>query len=80
MNENKRFWFVWNENGLNPRHKHESYESAQKEALRLSRANPTQKFIILVSLEDYQCLTVKRSVHKEEKSIIQNMNIDEIPF
>ena len=43
----KKFWFVWNPNGLVPRHKHDSRQDACKEAERLAACNLGQMFHVL---------------------------------
>lgn len=46
-----KFWFVWNENGKAPTYKHDTLDSAKKEAERLALLHHTQKFIVLESVE-----------------------------
>lgn len=48
--EAKRFWVVWNENGRAPVVKHPTQDSAEREALRLARGNPGQRFHVLALL------------------------------
>lgn len=42
-----RFWLVWNESGYPPRYRHDTEESAVREAERLARVNPGQNFYVL---------------------------------
>ncbi len=44
------FWFVWNEGGRAPAHKHQSQESAMQEAERLARKHQGQTFVVLESV------------------------------
>lgn len=37
---NQPFWFVWNPDRDIPQYRHESLDSANREAERLARANP----------------------------------------
>lgn len=46
----KSFWLVWNPQGSNPRHQHQSEQSAITEAERLARGNPGQTFVVLESI------------------------------
>lgn len=41
------FWLVWRENGSGPTHKHDSEESARKEAERLARKEPDAIFCVM---------------------------------
>ena len=45
-----RFWLVWNPAGRSPSHRHKSIEDAVKEAERLARQEPGQRFIVLEAL------------------------------
>ena len=47
MADINRFWMVWNPHGRSPTYRHESRESANKEAQRLARDNPGQVFVVL---------------------------------
>jgi len=66
------FWFVWNENGNAPRHKHISVESAATEAQRLARMNPGDAFIVLQSVCSFQVDNMQR--------VDLRPSNDEIPF
>ena len=44
------FWLVWNADGKNPTYKHQSEESAVKEAERLARQAPGSTFVVLESV------------------------------
>lgn len=41
------FWLVWNPDGHAPTVQHGSAEAAQREAERLARTNPGQRFYVL---------------------------------
>ena len=58
----KPFWFVWNENGRAPTHKHDSFERAQKEADRLAHQNGGQTFVVLESV----CAVTQTTLHRED--------------
>ena len=45
------FWFVWNAHGHAPTHRHPSLQDASKEAERLARLNPNERFHILEAKE-----------------------------
>ncbi|MCM1958001.1 hypothetical protein NCZ17_01260 [Acinetobacter modestus] len=44
------FFIVWNEDAGNPTFKHETQESAEREAERLAKQNQGQKFHVLSSI------------------------------
>ncbi len=46
-NAETEFWLVWNLNGRNPRHKHATQDSAEREARRLATENPGQAFYVV---------------------------------
>ena len=46
------FYLVWNPNGWPPKYEHRNYESAEREATRLARENPNQKFYVLAPLSE----------------------------
>lgn len=64
------FWFVWNEQGHAPTHKHVTVESAKAEAERLARANPGERFTVLAALGTCEFDAVKWT----------QINHDEVPF
>lgn len=45
-----KFWMVWNPVGRAPVYRHESRASAEREAERLAKLNPTNEFYILEAL------------------------------
>lgn len=49
------FWLVWNPQGHSPTHKHATHEAACKEAERLARLNPKQRFHVLEAKECCTC-------------------------
>ncbi len=44
---NTEFWLVWNPNGRPPMCQHECETDAKREAERLARVNPGERFFIL---------------------------------
>lgn len=50
MQHREPFWLVWNPQGYNPQHKHNTEDGAVREAERLARTNPGQTFIVLESV------------------------------
>lgn len=48
------FWCVWAEGGGSPTVKHETFPDAKREAQRLARANPGQRFVVLAAALGYQ--------------------------
>lgn len=46
------FWMVWNPQGRAPTFKHQSAESASREAERLARLMPGTEFHVLMSVAD----------------------------
>lgn len=54
MKDEGKFWFVWNPSGRNPRHAHETRESADAEAKRLAYANPGETFVVLKSVAGFR--------------------------
>jgi|LGVF01.2.fsa_nt_gb chloramphenicol 3-O-phosphotransferase len=45
-----RFWFVWNPQGASPSRRHDSRESAEREASRLANLNPGLEIVVLESI------------------------------
>lgn len=45
------FWMVWNPQGTQPVHQHETEQSAIAEAERLARLNQGQRFYVLEATE-----------------------------
>jgi hypothetical protein len=67
----RTFWLVWcPENGA-PTHKHETKESAGKEAERLARKYRGSTFVVLQSL--HECLV-------DDLRTIEHEITDEVPF
>jgi len=71
---NSGFWFVWNENGNAPTHKHDYFQLAEKEAERLAKMHRGQTFIVLQSV----CALVVNEVQKTDMRPADY--VDEIPF
>ena len=62
-----QFWLVWRESGGTPTVKHFGRPDAVKEAERLSRINPGERFWILKSEEAAEFQPVKwEKAHKED--------------
>lgn len=63
------FWMVWNPARNAPTCKHESLDSAEREAKRLARINPDEQFFVLESVSGWV------------KSDVQRIDLDPaIPF
>ena len=43
------FWCVWNEGGGSPTVKHSDYATARREAQRLARQHPGNRFVVLAA-------------------------------
>lgn len=65
------FFMAWNPSRSAPNYKHSSYQEAKREAERLSRNTPGEKFFVL------QAVSLTRKVDIETKMLTQP---DEIPF
>lgn len=52
MQENT-FFMVWNPNGYPPRVQHGDRTAADREATRLARENPGQRFVVLMAMAEY---------------------------
>jgi hypothetical protein len=63
----ERFWFVWCESAGMPRHKHQTEESANKEAERLARLHRGQTFVVLMSAREFVTVDVVRVEHQESE-------------
>ena len=50
MNEEQKFWVVWNPTNRNPMVKHTYLKDAKAEALRLAAVNPREVFYVLRSV------------------------------
>ena len=71
----KRFWMVWNPEGSQPRAKHYSRESADREAARLATIHPGQEFYVL------KCVGgVMADIPPVENFKMVKADHDEIPF
>lgn len=48
----EKFWLVWCPTGLRPpSHRHDTEESAEREARRLAELNPGRQFFVLAALK-----------------------------
>ena len=75
MEQNGKFWFVWNPAGCNPKYMHESRASADAEARRLAEDNPGQQFIVLKSVGGFEV-----PMRSAEPIDMKNFTYDQIPF
>lgn len=64
MNETKQFWYVHNRKQGNPTRRHYTYESALKEAKRLSLKH-RKNFYVLSSVEKISYVDLKNSLKGE---------------
>lgn len=53
------FWLVWTEAGRNPQYRHDSEPSALREAQRLAREHPGQKFVVMQSVASYVAIDLQ---------------------
>ena len=51
--EQNTFFMVWNPNGYPPRVQHGDRASADREATRLARENPGQRFVVLMAMAEF---------------------------
>ena len=65
--QEQEFWLVWNPGGQNPTCRHGSKESAEDEAERLARTNPTYRFYVLKADSYFKFKTVEKHDLLEEK-------------
>lgn len=68
------FWCVWADGGGSPTVKHDTFSQAKREAQRLARANPGQRFVVLAAAVGYQ----KRDL--DEVRFEQSWDDMEVPF
>jgi hypothetical protein len=64
--EQEAFWFVWNEQGRAPTHRHSNEHAAEREAERLARANLGQTFIVLRSVSSFKATDMIRTVFRPD--------------
>ena len=62
----KKFWFVWNPNGLVPKHKHDSARAAKDEAERLARQHQGQMFHVL----EWKASCITNNVQWVEEDVV----------
>lgn len=81
------FWLVWRLNGGSPTYNHNSRESADKEAKRLSQQNPGEVFVVLKSATAFHCEVKPASKFKmiapakdEPRRYMWDDPDDEVPF
>lgn len=73
MNRKKMFWLVWNPQGHEPQARHDSEQSAEREAERLAKKHPGQRFIVLRPVREVVVDNVQRFEYEPEDH-------DELPF
>jgi|GEM_PF-846865 len=80
VEEQSRFWMVYNTGpyGGAPFHKHQSRESADKEAQRLARENPGQSFIVLKSMGGFRAAEPR--IEPVKMVAMEKLFGDDIPF
>lgn len=66
----EKFWVVWQPESGAPRHRHESRESAQREAERLAECAYPRPFFVLEAISVSQKVTVMTTF----------LGSDELPF
>lgn len=76
MSYQPQFWVVWNEGGGAPTVKHPDYASARREAQRLARAVPGQRFVVLAAAVSF----IKRDLDETHYGDSQWLDDREIPF
>lgn len=57
------FFLVWNERGNQPMFKHDSFESAHREARRLAAQQPGDEFHVLMSVGTARTVNVEWQEH-----------------
>lgn len=62
MKSAQQFWMVYGENRGSPTHRHSSFASAEREAQRLARAHPDNRFFVLAACAGF----VKSDLHEVE--------------
>jgi ADP-ribose pyrophosphatase YjhB (NUDIX family) len=65
----KKFWLVWALNGGSSTYKHESEESAMREAERLARVHKPIEFVVLESVSSVKISDVQWVKHESEQEI-----------
>ena len=53
QHEKTEFYMVWTKGGHAPRKSHDTFERAEKEAIRLAQASPGRKYIVLQAVGKY---------------------------
>lgn len=56
---NEKFWVVWQPESGAPTYRHDSLESAQREAERLAEASQTREFYVLEAMSVSKKVTVQ---------------------
>lgn len=81
MKSEPLFWCVWAENGGSPTVKHLTVGTARKEAQRLARSNPGQRFIVLAAALAYEKTDVVETRFRQREEWHDERDLDdEIPF
>lgn len=67
MSEFKRFWLIWSPQGVTPpSRRHDTPDSAQKEAERLAREAPGKEFYVLAAVGCAKKIDVEWSKASDE--------------
>ncbi len=67
MSEQKPgFYLVWCEGGNAPTMQHREYEAAAREAKRLSRQNPVQRFTVMAAVRGFELMNLKVTEYENE--------------
>ena len=75
------FFVVWREGGGAPTVRHDDYARAAREAKRLARANPGQRFTVLVAVRGFEVNDLRETAYLGERRTIADADFDrEVPF
>jgi hypothetical protein len=79
MNE-PLFWCVWCDGGGSPTVKHREFDTAKREAQRLARMNPGQRFVVLAAALAYQKRDLDEIRFDQDRPIWADDMDAEVPF
>lgn len=60
-----KFWVVWQPESGNPQHRHESLESASREAERLAECAPRHAFYVMEAISVSRKVSVQTTVLRD---------------